>query len=127
MKRVIIAGGRNFSDSCLLVATLSDLFSQTNKSQLEICTGGANGADWLGKQYAMGNEIKHTDFPADWDQHGKAAGYRRNCDMALWAKAYQPEIPGWLVAFWDGKSKGTGHMINIAKDTGLDVRVIRYV
>ena len=39
------------------------------------------------------------------DVHGKKAGYLRNVDMAEYADA--------LVAFWDGKSKGTGHMIDI--------------
>ena len=29
-----------------------------------------------------------------------------------------------LVAFWDGISKGTKHMINIAKEKNLKIRVI---
>ena len=31
-----------------------------------------------------------------------------------------------LIAFWDGKSKGTGHMISIAAKTNIKMRIIRY-
>jgi hypothetical protein len=31
-----------------------------------------------------------------------------------------------LIAFWDGKSKGTQHMINLAKERDLIVAVKRY-
>lgn len=57
-------------------------------------------------------------FPADWDRYGKAAGYLRNTEMAKNADA--------LVAFWDGMSLGTRHMIETAKAHGLKVRVKRY-
>ena len=42
----------------------------------------------------------------------------RNVEMAENANA--------LIAFWDGKSKGTKHMINIATERNLPVRVIKY-
>lgn len=59
-----------------------------------------------------------TIFKADWDKHGKAAGFKRNTEMAKYADA--------LIAFWDGKSKGTKHMIDTAKSHNLKVRVIAY-
>ena len=57
-------------------------------------------------------------YPADWDTYGKSAGYRRNQLMADNADA--------LVAFWDGQSRGTGHMINLAKERNLKVRIVRF-
>ena len=51
--------------------------------------------------------IKYCGLGPDWDKYGKSAGYIRNTEMA--------EAGDILVAFWDGKSKGTEHMINIMK------------
>jgi hypothetical protein len=39
---------------------------------------------------------------------------------------YAAEKIGVLFAFWDGKSKGTKHMIDLAYQYGLDVHVINY-
>ena len=57
-------------------------------------------------------------MPADWNKHGKSAGYRRNEEMAKVADA--------CICFWDGVSKGTMHMINLAKEYGLETEVIEY-
>ena len=46
------------------------------------------------------------------------AGYLRNKQMAEYADA--------LIAFWDGESKGTKHMIDLAKKNGLKVRIVNY-
>ena len=53
-----------------------------------------------------------------WDIYGKKAGYMRNEEMAKVADA--------LVVFWDGKSKGTKHMIDIGKKFKLKIRVIKF-
>lgn len=112
--RVIIAGGRNFNDYILLSQKCDKAFSLLNK--VEIVSGTANGADKLGERYAneKGHPIKR--FPANWDKYGKSAGYRRNEDMAKYADA--------LIAFWDGESRGTKHMIDLAKIHHLKVKVI---
>jgi hypothetical protein len=54
-------------------------------------------------------------YPADWERYGKSAGYRRNKEMALVAQA--------LVAFWDGESLGTKHMIDIAHKYKLTIKI----
>lgn len=83
------------------------------------------GADKLGEDFANSENYLLSKFPADWDSYGKSTGYRRNVEMAQFAVA-NGNI-GVLVAFWDGKSKGTKHMIDIAKRYALDVEVINYV
>jgi hypothetical protein len=56
---------------------------------------------------------------ADWDTYGKSAGYRRNADMAKYSDA--------VVCFWDGVSKGTKHMIDLARQYGcFELLVVRY-
>lgn len=116
MSRVIVAGGRDFNNYQLLRDKL-DYYLQ-NLPDIEIVSGGAKGADALGERYAEENAYPLKIFPADWDNLGKRAGFVRNSEMA--------EHADYLIAFWDGKSRGTKHMINIAKRVGLKVKVVIY-
>ena len=114
--KVIIAGGRGFKD----YGALRDFCDKTLSRQttVEIVSGTANGADKLGERYAKERGYVLTRFPADWGKFGKGAGHIRNREMAECADA--------LIAFWDGESRGTKHMIDTAKQRGLKVRVFKY-
>lgn len=76
----------------------------------------ARGADLLGEKYAVERGYHVDRYPADWNGLGKRAGYIRNEQMARNADA--------LVAFWDGQSRGTKHMIDLASRYGLKIRII---
>ena len=115
--KVIIAGGRNFRDYNKLRESCDNIL--VNQKELEIVSGTAAGADTLGERYAQEKGYEVKKFPAQWDLYGKSAGYKRNQQMAEYADG--------LIAFWDGKSKGTKHMIDIANKMGLKVRVVRYL
>jgi ABC-type enterochelin transport system substrate-binding protein len=115
--KIIIAGGRNFRDYDKLRESCDNLL--VNQKDVEIASGTAAGADTLGERYAQEKGYEVKKFPAQWDLYGKSAGYKRNQQMAEYADG--------LIAFWDGKSKGTKHMIDIANKMGLKVRVIRYL
>ena len=114
--KVIIAGGRTFSNYDLLFQTCDKVLSL--QTEIEIVSGTANGADKLGEKYANEKEYPIKQFPADWDKYGKSAGYKRNEEMAKYSDG--------LIAFWDGKSKGTKHMIDLAKRHNLKIKVIKY-
>lgn len=114
---LIVAGGRDFTNYKLLKERLDFLLSNTDKEDVTILCGMARGADLLGKRYADENHIDVWEYPADWSK-GKQAGYLRNSQMA--------EEGTHLVAFHDGVSRGTKHMIALATKKGLVVRVIRY-
>ena len=121
MIKVIIAGTRDFNDYAFLKKNL-DYFLQginPNNEEIEIVSGNARGADKLGERYAKEHNLPVKLFPANWDKYGKRAGYLRNQEMANYADV--------LIAFWDEKSKGTKHMIDIAKKQGLTVIVVGYV
>ena len=115
---VIVAGGRDFKDYAYLKRKLDALLRRYNPDEVAIVSGNARGADALGERYAKERGMRCDLFPADWDTHGKSAGYKRNKDMAEYADA--------LVAFWDGSSKGTGHMIELACKNKLQVRTFVY-
>lgn len=76
-------------------------------------SGGANGVDLLGEQWACSWGIPVKQFMADWSKHGRAAGPIRNRQMAEYADA--------LIAIWDGQSRGTKSMIRESRKAGLDV------
>ncbi len=118
--RVIIAGGRDFADYLLLEDVMDKLLEKKSWTHhIIIISGCAKGADTMGESYAGNNDAYGLElYPADWNKHGRAAGPIRNQKMADHADA--------LVAFWDGKSRGTKSMITIATRDELRVRVINY-
>lgn len=117
MKKVIVAGSRNFNDEIFIYKKLDELLQQYKEfNEVEIVEGGCRGVDLIAKQYAIDRNLSYKEFPADWNSYGKSAGMIRNSDMAQYADA--------LIAFYDGKSKGTGGMIRIAKGKGLPVHII---
>lgn len=83
----------------------------------EIVSGGARGVDTFAKNISADYGIPFKEFPADWDKHGRKAGYLRNVQMAAYADA--------LIAIWDGQSRGTKMMIDIAMKKGMPVEVYR--
>ncbi len=115
--KLAIVGSRTFDDFNLLNETVCSCFmSEFMPYHVEaIISGGAKGADSVAKRWAIINSVdtedfkavEYFEFPADWESDGKAAGFIRNkeivnaCDMVL--------------AFWDGKSKGTEHTIKLAR------------
>lgn len=118
--RIIIAGSRVFDNYNLLESTISEFLIE-NTNNVEIISGTARGADQLGEQFARNHGYQVRRFPANWNLYGKSAGPIRNREMAEYASGGQ----GVLFAFWDGKSRGTKSMINLAKKYGLEVHVMR--
>ena len=109
--KTIIAGSRGIND----FNTVRDAAYSAPWEFSEIVSGGARGVDCLGEQFGDGINVPVTIFPANWNKYGKSAGYKRNVEMADYADA--------LIAVWDGKSKGTKHMIDIATSKGLKIYV----
>lgn len=87
-------------------------------TEVEIVSGTAKGADQLGERFAKEHNYQIKQFPADWNTYGKKAGYIRNKQMAEYADA--------LVAFWNGESKGTKSMIELAEKNLLQIKVVRF-
>lgn len=123
--RIIVAGSRDFDDYNLLKLTLKEYIKGldiADLSQVVIISGAARGADTLGEYFAYDYQIAVRKFPAKWDEIGKRAGWVRNAEMAK----YAAEKHGVLFAFWDGKSRGTKNMIDLANRYSLEVHVVNY-
>lgn len=114
--KLVIAGSREFEDYELLKFTVNELRKKYDIK--EIVSGRARGADTLGEVYAEEHNIKCKYYPAEWNKYGKSAGYRRNVVMAEYADA--------VLVFWDGISRGTKHMIDIANNLHKPIKVVYY-
>ena len=120
MTRVIVCGGRDFNDKIKCFDALDDIFAGIDG--IEIVSGHAKGADLFGEHYAHTHGIPVTVFKPDWERYGRGAGPIRNKAMLDYAMEEKPMV----IAFWDGKSRGTKNMIEISTKAGADVRVIDY-
>jgi len=111
--RVLVCGSRHFNDYELLEKTLDEI------EITSIIHGAARGADSLAGEYANRHAIPCTEFPADWNQYGRKAGPIRNIRMLT------EGTPDRLVAFIAPGSRGTRHMVEIAKKAGIPVKEIQ--
>ena len=116
--RVIVTGSRCFNDFGFLKQELDKLFNENEEfvgNEIKIILGVALGTDALAIDYADKHKLTKILFPANWKRYPRIAGFLRNEDML--------SVATHLVAFWDDKSSGTRHMIEIAKGKGIPVWV----
>ncbi|MBR0481197.1 MAG: DUF2493 domain-containing protein [Firmicutes bacterium] len=104
--RVVVTGGRAFSDRSLVETALSSLPADT-----VIINGGCSGADALCSEVAEYLGMHVRTFPANWKRYGKKAGPIRNGQMLRGADL--------LLAFPGGK--GTANCIMQARIKGIPV------
>lgn len=119
--RVIVVGSRGFYDYQLMERELEKLFNENEEfagKEIKIISGMADGADTLALRYADEHKLTKILFPANWKRYPRVAGFLRNEDML--------SVATHLVAFWDGKSSGTRHMIEIAQAKGIPVWVVKH-
>jgi hypothetical protein len=121
--RVLVCGSRSWSDYKRIKEELAALHPGIGPDDTAdlpvVIDGDARGADKLAHQAAVELGYGTATYPADWKTHGKRAGILRNAQMLAEGK------PDLVIAFWDGSSRGTLNMIEIAQEAGVPTRVIR--
>lgn len=126
--RILVCGGRTFNNNLLLCNTLAKIISDagncsyfhddsTDVKNTFIISGKAKGADTLAIDFAKFYHIPYKEYPADWDTHGKKAGFIRNQQMLDEGK------PDLVVAFPGGN--GTADMVRRARKAGIEVKEIK--
>lgn len=108
--KVAIIGSRLFSNLGRVAA-----FVQSLPLDTVVVSGGASGVDCAAFVEANRRGLKIEEHKPDWRRHGRAAGFIRNHAIVNAADE--------VVAFWDGRSKGTRHSINLAREAGKKVTV----
>jgi len=110
--KLAIIGSRTFNDYNKLKTILEPYRSKITL----VVSGAAKGADSLGEQWAKEFNIQTLIFPADWNKHGKRAGFIRNEDIIKNCDV--------CIAFWDGVSKGTGHSLSLCEKFNKPYKII---
>lgn len=111
--KTIIAGSRGYENW----AAIKSILDRSPWTITEVVCGECRGPDLLGKQWANEKKIGLRSFPADWNTHNRKAGMLRNTEMAKYAQA--------CIVFWDGKSPGSKHMIDLALAHKLHLLVVQ--
>lgn len=105
--KVAVIGSRG-----LVVENLGDyLPSETT----EIVSGGARGIDGCAREYALRHGLKLTEYLPEYDRYGRAAPLKRNITII--------ESADMVLAFWDGKSRGTRYVIDNCKKRNIPVEI----
>lgn len=124
MFNLAVVGSRSFKDYETMEYEIDRIFKAKKRDTPDrgmcIVSGGARGADTLAKRYASKHrkDVYYVEHPADWKLHGKGAGKIRNVEIVKECHA--------VLAFWDGKSKGTKHTLSVAQSLGKHVKVVRF-
>ena len=110
--KLAVIGSRGFSD-------YGQLATELDKYQIEcIISGGAKGADQLAARYAREKNIPLVEHLPEYEKYGRRAPLVRNKLIV--------EDCEFLLAFWDGTSRGTAFSIDLAQKGGKKVEVVRY-
>lgn len=118
---IVVAGSRDFKNYaflCKVMDAIVEKLKEKGYKQITVVSGRARGADTLGEKYARLHGLSIIEMPAEWSKYGKRAGYMRNEEMA--------KVGDIVVAFWNGSSLGTKHMINLGHQYKKIVLVYRY-
>ncbi len=96
--KVAVVGSRNLGEGCyaLLVENIPAGCS-------EIISGGAQGIDALAERYAGEEDLKLTVLSPEYETYQKSAPLVRNALIV--------EQADYVLALWDGTSKGTLNII----------------
>jgi hypothetical protein len=112
--KIVVAGGRDFNDKDIIFSCLDKIVKKDDI----IISGHASGVDSWGECYADVHGLQLEIYPAQWGVYGKSAGPIRNEQMA--------KIADKVILFWNGKSRGTYNMLQMAKKYQCEIVIFDY-
>ena len=105
--KLAVVGSRSIQNFRFVGCILDGIVAAMGYSEVTLISGAAAGVDSLAAKWARKRGFEVIEFPADWEAHGRSAGFIRNRDIV--------ESADGVVAIWDGISKGTANSISLAK------------
>lgn len=119
MPRILITGSRGWTDALQIDEAIDD-WIRKNVPENEITTivhgDCPTGADRLAKEYVkFAWWVKEEAHPADWNTHGRRAGFVRNAEMVKLGADV-------CLAFIYKGSKGATHTADLAEKAGIPTR-----
>ena len=114
-KKVVIGGCRDYTDYEFFKSKLDEILTYQH-GEITMISGHCSGVDRMGERYAEEKGFRVKIFLPEWDKYGRAAGPMRNKEMVACADL--------IIAFWNGRSKGTSSLIQYAKIRKKELIVI---
>lgn len=116
--KIVVGGCRDFFDYSVVSHNLDELLKDYDSNDpIVLLSGHCSGVDQLTERYAKERCHSLMLFPAEWDRYGRAAGPIRNQAMV--------KMSDQVIAFWDGKSRGTASLIRYAQKLGKPITVVK--
>lgn len=114
---LLVAGSRTLRDYWMLEQVLLSfiLDNGIERGSMSLLSGGAKGADFLAEVFAARHNIPMLVIEPDWKVYGKRAGMLRNSTMVTRCTH--------ACVFWDNKSRGTAHTVELLGKSGKSYRV----
>lgn len=81
----------------------------------EIVSGGAKGVDTSAREYAQRHGLKLTEYLPEYGRYGRAAPLKRNITII--------ENADLVLAFWDGRSRGTKYVIDNCTKRNIPIKI----
>lgn len=114
--KILVCGSRGWDRPDLVGERLARLPAAT------VVVHGAcpEGADLHCALHCVALGIEQRPYPADWKRYGRSAGHKRNAQML----DENPDVE-LVLAFWDGASRGTKGMLDLAWERGVTREVVK--
>jgi hypothetical protein len=106
--KVAVIGSRGLS--------ISNIGEYLPEETTEIVSGGACGVDNSAKNYAKASRTKFTEFLPEYSKYGRIAPLKRNIQIIMYSD--------FVLAFWNGKSRGTKFVIDNCKKLNVPCEII---
>lgn len=117
LKYISVVGSRGFGDYDFFLDNVN-YYTRDIKEAITFVSGAANsGADALIAKFCKEHDVPIIEYKAEWSKYGKSAGLKRNVLII--------EKSDFVLAFWDGKSRGTAHTIKLAKKLNKPLRIVK--
>lgn len=111
--RILVTGSRDWTDKRSIAKKLCLFIRPTDGQVVTLVSGNCPmGADFMAEEVARNLEWNVELHPANWELHGKRAGFIRNQEMVNAGADL-------CLAFIKNKSKGATMTANLSEEAGI--------
>jgi Protein of unknown function (DUF2493). len=112
--RILITGSRDWDDKEIIDTALTEWWREVGYPNEVTLVSGAcpTGADRMCERSAAALRFRVERYPADWETHGKRAGFIRNSEMVKLGADV-------CFAFIKNGSRGASHTADLAVKAGI--------